>query len=182
MKIYAMGARAAALAGVFCAAAFGQTLSPELKAKVEAKAKLLQSWSTDPAIVAAVKARNAAPPAEAAGMTNDKWKSLIVLDPFVLSLERSPLALHLKSKKDDQISECFVSAADGTKAAFLTKTTSWTHADKDKHRVPMTGKTYIGPLEVDQSTGVQSVQVGLPVLDGAKPIGSIVVGVAVAKL
>jgi hypothetical protein len=133
-------------------------------------------------VVTAVKAYNTAPSAEAKGMTNEKWKGLSVLDPFVRSLTKNALGEHLKSKRDEVTAECFVSGADGGKVAFLSKTTSWTHKGKDKHSIPMTGKIYFGPVEVDESTGVQVVQVGLPVLDGGKPIGSIVVGLAAAKL
>jgi len=46
----------------------------------------------------------------------------------------------------------------------------------------MKGKTYVGPTEMDQSSGVETVQIGLPVLDGGKPIGSVVIGLATAKL
>jgi hypothetical protein len=90
--------------------------------------------------------------------------------------------LWLKSRRDEQIAECFVSGADGTKVAFLSKTTYWNHSDKDKHRIPMSGRVFIGPVALDQSTGQQLVQVGVPVLDGGKPIGSIVVGITVSKL
>lgn len=161
---------------------FAQSLPPEIKAKVAEKAKQLQSWSTDPTIVAAVKAHNSSPAPEAKGMTNEKWKSLTLLDPVVRSFSKNPLGVYLKTKKDDSISECFVSGADGTKVAFLSKTTAWSHADKDKHKVPMTGQTWFGPVEVDESTGLQQVQVAVPVLDAGKPIGSIVVGLAVSKL
>jgi hypothetical protein len=163
-------------------AALAQTLTPEVKAKVEAKAAQLKTWSADSTIVSAVRAANAGPQAEAKGMTNEQWKKLTLLDPIVRSFTRNPLGQYLKTKKDDQISECFVSDASGAKVAFLTKTTSWSHADKDKHKVPMTGKTWFGPAEMDESTGELQVQVGLPVLDGAKPIGSIIVGLSVAKL
>lgn len=174
---------AAALAAIaFAPAAWSQGLSPELKSKVEAKAKQLQVLGSDPAVVSAVKAYNASPSAEARAMTNEKWKSLTVLDPFVRSLTRNPLGEYLKAKRDEAAAECFVSGADGGKVAFLSKTTSWSHKGKEKHTVPMSGKIYYGPVEVDESTGVQMVQVGLPVLDGGKPIGSIVVGLAVSKL
>jgi hypothetical protein len=163
-------------------ASFGQALTPELKAKLEVKTKQLEHWSSDPELVAAVKERNENLPADAKAMTQEKWQKLTVLDPFVRSFTKTPLAMSLKAKKDEAISECFVSGADGTKVAFLAKTTNWSHADKDKHRVPMTGKHWIGPLEVDESSGQQQVQVGLPVLDKGKPIGSIVFGVNVAKL
>jgi len=167
---------------VFAGTGLGQAPTPEVKAQVDSKIKQLQSWSTDPAIVAAVKAHNSGMPAEDKAMTNEKWSTLTVLDPYVRSFTKNPLGVYLKTKKDDQISECFVSGADGTKVAFLSKTTSWSHADKDKHKVPMTGKTYLGPMAMDESTGLQQVQVGLPVLDNGKPIGSIVVGLTVSKL
>ena len=66
--------------------------------------------------------------------------------------------------------------------AFLSKPSSWSHAAGDKHRVPMTGKLWIGPAEVDESSGQLQVQVGLPVLDGGKAIGSIVIGIRVSAL
>jgi hypothetical protein len=168
--------------GCLAGSASSEPLTPERKAKVEARVKTLQSWSTDPAIVSAVQAYNANPPAEAKAMTNEKWKSLTVLDPLVRSFTRNALGQHLKGKQTPEISECFVSGADGSKAAFLSKTSSWSHGDKDKHRVPMTGKPWIGPAEVDESTGQLQVQVGLPVLDKGKPIGSIVIGLKVSAL
>ncbi len=163
-------------------AGFAQSLAPEIQAKVEAKAKQLKSWSTDPMIVEAVKAHNANPPAEYRDMTQEKWKSLSILDPSVRAFTKNSLGQYLKSRQDAQITECFVSGADGTKVAFLAKTTNWSHKDKDKHKAPMTGKVYIGPSQLDESTGLQEVQIGLPVLDGGKPIGSIVIGLGVSKL
>ena len=174
---------AAVLSVVFLAGTgLSQSMSPEIKTKVEAKARQFQAWSTDPVIVAAVKAHNANPPAEDKAMTNEKWAQLTVLDPYVRSFTRNPLGAYLKSKKDDQIAECFVSGSDGTKVAFLAKTTNWSHADKEKHKAPMSGKIFFGPVAMDESTGQQLVQIGVPVLDGGKPIGSIVVGLAVSKL
>jgi|ERR1700690_3674553 len=174
--------RATLAFGLLVAVGSAQTLPPEAQAKVQAKAKQLSSWSTDPVIVEAVKAHNANPPAEYRDMTQAKWTSLSVLDPSVRAFSKNALGQHLKAKQDPQITECFVSGADGTKVAFLAKTTFWSHKDKDKHKVPMTGKVYIGPAQLDDSTGLLEVQVGLPVLDGAKPIGSIVIGLGVSKL
>ena len=105
-----------------------------------------------------------------------------MLDPFVRGFSKNDAATFLKSKKTDVIAEAFVSAADGRKVAFLAKTSGWSHKGKPKHDVPMTGKTWQGAVEVDESSGVQSVQVAVPVMDGGKPIGSVVVGLAIAKL
>lgn len=173
----------AVFAALFVAAACpGQSLDPALKAKVDARAKLLQPWSTDAKIVDAVKAYNAAPSAEVQAMTNEKWKTLTVLDPLVRSFSRNALAEYLKTKREPVFAEIFVSGANGGKVAFLSKTSNWSHKGKDKHQVPMTGKTWVGPVELDESSGEQTVQVGFPVLDGKKPIGSIVVGLSVSKL
>jgi hypothetical protein len=80
------------------------------------------------------------------------------------------------------VSEAFVSGADGGKVAFLGKTSNWSHKGKPKHDQPMSGKTWQGQVEVDESSGLQQVQVAVPVLDGGKPIGSLVVGLSVGKL
>jgi len=162
--------------------AWGQSLAPEVRAKVEARAAQLKAMGTDPTVVAAVKAHNANPPAEDKAMTNDKWAKLTILDPYVRSFSKNPLGMYLKAKKDPQIAEMFVSGSDGTKVAFLAKTTFWTHVGKDKHQVPMSGKIFIGSPALDESTGQQLVQVGVPVLDGGRPIGSIVFGLAIARL
>ena len=163
----------------------GQSVPPEIKPKLEIKIKGLQSLSTDPQLVNAVKAHNAtAPSAEAEAMTNDKWHSLSVLDPFVRATAKTPLSEYLKSKKnsDDVIAKIFVSGADGMKVGFDAKTEHWTHKGFPKHEVPMSGGTWIGPVKLDDSTGQQLIQVGLPVLDGGKPIGSVVIGLRVDKL
>lgn len=157
-------------------------LAPDLQAKVTAKIKTFQAWSTDPQVVAAVKEYNASPSAEAKEMTTDKWKGLTIMDPFVRSLAKNALAQYLSTKKDDSVTEVFVSGVDGGKVAFLAKTTSWTHKGKEKHDLPMTGKNWQGAVETDESTGKQQVQVAIPVLDGATPIGSIVVGLGMSKL
>jgi hypothetical protein len=88
----------------------------------------------------------------------------------------------LKAKKTEAVSEAFVSGAEGTKVAFLAKTSGWSHKGKPKHDLPMSGKTWQGAVEVDESTGLQQVQVAVPVIDGGKPIGSLVVGLSLAKL
>lgn len=175
--------RTAAAVAVFCLAAPLQAqLAPELKAKVDAKARELQALASAPAVVTAVRAYNSAPPPEASAMTNEKWKPLTQLDPAVRAYSKNPLAVHLKAKMDPAASEWFVSGADGGKVAFLAKPTSWSHKGKEKHTAPMAGRVFYGPVEVDESSGQQQLQVGVPVLDAGKPIGSLVVGLAVSKL
>jgi hypothetical protein len=46
----------------------------------------------------------------------------------------------------------------------------------------MSGKSWQGKVEVDESTGLQQVQVAVPVLDNGQAIGSLVVGLSLSKL
>ena len=75
-----------------------------------------------------------------------------------------------------------MSDAAGLKVAFIAKTTNWSHKGKPKHDVPMTGKSWQGPVEVDESSGQRQIQVSVPVLDGGKPIGSLCVGLSLSQL
>lgn len=157
-------------------------LDPALQSKVDAKVKEVQSWAANPAIVDAVKAYNASKSPEAAAMDQGKWAGLSVIDPFVRSLTKNPAAEFLKSKKGEVVAEAFVSGADGGKVAFLGKPTNWSHKGKPKHDQPMSGKTWQGAVEIDESSGLQQVQVAVPVVDGGKPVGSLVVGLSIGKL
>ena len=66
--------------------------------------------------------------------------------------------------------------------ALLSKTSSWSHKGKAKHDDPMAGKTWIGEIETDESTGAQQIQVAVPVMDAGKAVGSLCVGFTVSKL
>jgi hypothetical protein len=160
----------------------GQGLDAALQAKLDARIKAAQTWAAEPAIVSAVKSYNAGHPADATAMTQEKWKAASVLDPFVRSLTKNPAAELLKTKRTTALSEAFLSGADGTKIAFLTKPSNWSHKGKTKHDDPMSNKVWQGAVEVDESTGQQQVQIAVPVLEDGKPIGSLILGFTVSKL
>lgn len=171
-----------ALAALLVPTVRAEDLDAATQAKVTAKIEAIKTWAADAALVKAVKAQNEKLPAELADMTQDKWKGLGILDPLVRSFTKNEAAAALKAKKTDSVGEAFVSAADGTKVAFLTKTSNWSHKGKPKHDVPMTGKSWQGAVEVDESTGLRQIQVSVPVLDGDKAIGSLCVGLDLTKL
>jgi len=156
---------------------------PELQAKLNAEIKKLEGYSADPQVVSAVKAYNSTPASpEAKAMTNENWNSLTLFDPFVRSLGKNALSERLKGMCDDQIVKIFVSGSDGGKVGFNAKTEHWTHKGMPKHEVPMQGKTWTGTPKLDESSGMQLIQVALPVRDGEKPIGSMVFGLRTDKL
>lgn len=172
----------AALAVALIAGIARSEVDSALKPKVDAAVAQAKTWAADPTVVAAVKAANAAQSDDVKAMTQDKWKSLPVLDGFVRSFTKNDAGAKLKSFKTEAVTEAFVSGADGKKVAFLNKPSNWSHAGKAKHDKPMAGETWIGDIEVDESTGQQQIQIAVPVLDGEKPIGSFVVGFSISKL
>jgi len=157
-------------------------LNPAFQAKLNEQLAVIANWAADPVVIEAVKAHNAALPAGQAALTQDKWQSLSVLDPQVREFTKNAAGQFLKYKRSDVVTEIFISDAAGFKVAFTSKTSNWCHKGKAKHDVPMTGKSWQGPIEVDESTGVQQVQLAVPVLDNGKPIGSFVAGFSVLKL
>jgi hypothetical protein len=152
------------------------------QAKVDAKITEIKAWAADPVIVAAVAAHNAQLPADQAAMTQEKWKALSLLDPFVRGFAKNEAGAALKARKAVWTAEAFVSDAKGFKVAFLAKTSGWCHAGSPKHDVPMTGKVWQGTVAVDESTGLQQLQVAVPVLKDGQPIGTLVVGLSLGKL
>lgn len=159
-----------------------ENLSPEVQAKIDARIAAAVTWAADPIIVTAVRTQNSSAPADYAAMTQDKWRSLTVLDPFVRSFSKNAAGQFLKSKRDEVVTEAFLSAANGWKVACIAKPTNWSHRGKEKHDVPMSGKSWQGPVELDESSGQQQVQIAVPVLDEGKPIGSLVVGLSLSKI
>jgi len=157
-------------------------LTADQKVKVDNQIKQFSVLGTDPVVVKAVKDYIASPPPELKGMTQDTWAKLSVLSPEIKLLTKNNLSLYLKSKKTEVVDEMFVSAANGDKVGLLSKSSSWNHKGKPKHDIPMTGKIWIDEVQLDESSGKQSVQFSFPVMDGGTPIGSIVVGLDVSLL
>ena len=157
-------------------------LDEAVQKKVDAKVAEIRGWASDATLVSAVKAQNAATPDAYKDMTNDKWKTLTKLDPAVRGLSTNDAGKFLRSKKDEILSEAFLNSADGTKVALLAKTSKWNHKGQPKHDQPMAGKVWQGEPEVDESTGVKQLQISVPVMDGDKAIGSLVVGMSLTKL
>lgn len=162
--------------------AFAQAFSTAVQAKIDEQIKVIATWAAEPAIVETVKAHNLALPPEQAPLDAEKWSKLTVLDPLVRGFTKNAVGQFLKTKKSDLVTEAFVSDAAGLKVGFLAKPTSWSHLGKPKHDVPMTGKTWQGPVEIDESSGRQQLQIAVPVLADGKPIGSLVVGLSLKHL
>jgi hypothetical protein len=159
-------------------------ITPAVQAEIDRHKQVAAQWAADPAVVTAVRQQNAAGPI--AGMDNAKWKSTRRSDPLVKGLQENAAGQALKAKVQQtggSVSEAFLNARLGDKVAFVEKTTSYIHAGHPKFDVPFsTGKPWQGKPEFDESTQTYAVQVSVPVLDGGKPIGALVVGVNLSQL
>lgn len=153
-----------------------------LQAKIDAQVQQVRKWAEEGVIVEAVRAHNAGLSPEAAAMNQNAFLGKSILDPFVRGLMKNPAAELLRAKKNEQVVELFLSGADGKKAAFVSKPTNWCHTGKPKQDVPMSGKEWQGPIEVDVSTGFKELQVAVPVIVEGRPAGVLVVGLNVAVL
>jgi hypothetical protein len=174
---------ALALAFASTAVAFAAPLTAKQQAQLDGRMKVIVKWAALPVVVKTVKAANEKGPLP--NMTNASWAALQPDDPIVQAFEKNPAGLGLAKRIKESgglYSEAFLSGSQGQKAAFVSKPTSYIHAGSPKFDVPMTGKPWQGQPEMDASTKVYSVQIATPVLDGGKPIGVLVVGIAVDKL
>ena len=99
--------------------------------------------------------------ADHAAMTQDKWTSLTMLDPFVRSFTKNDLAAFVKGKKTEDMTEVFVST-QGRQGSVSREDVRVVPQGKAKHDVPMTGKAWQGQVEVDESTGTQQIQIAVP--------------------
>lgn len=165
------------------AAAVAAPLTSQQQARLEGYRKAVAKWAASPLMVKTVQAANQKDPLP--DMTNAVWAALAPDDAVVQSFEKNPLGMWLARKLKDgdgAFSEAFVSGSKGQKIAFVSKPTSYSHVGSAKFDLPMSGKPWQGQPEMDASSNVYSVQIATPVLDAGKPIGVLVVGVAVDKL
>ncbi|MES1196826.1 MAG: hypothetical protein ABUL58_07775, partial [Steroidobacter sp.] len=105
-------------------------ITPAVQAKLDVMVKTIKAWAADPTIVDAVKTHNKGLPAELAAMTQEQWASLPVTSHVLFSFSHNPAAEVLKTNRTEEVTEAFISGEDGTKVAFLAKTTNWSHKGK----------------------------------------------------
>lgn len=159
-------------------------ITPGVQTELDKQKQVVAGWAADPVIANAVKEQNVKGPM--AGMDNPKWKTTRRSDPMVKAFQSNPAGQYLKAKLDASggaFSEAFLNGGKGEKVAFAEKTTSYIHVGQAKHDVPFsTGKFWQGKPEFDESSQTYAVQISVPVMDGGKPIGSLVVGVNLTYL
>lgn len=187
MRVHLLGPLAAAALALVATAAHAQRafeISPAVQAEIDKQKSVIAAWAASPEVVGAVREQNARGPLP--GMDNAKWKATRRADLVVRGFQMNLAGRFLKRKLDESgvtYSEAFLNGARGEKAAFVEKTTSYIHTGQPKFDVPFqSGQAWQGKPELDDSSQMYMLQLSVPVLDQAKPIGVLVVGVNVSHL
>ena len=164
--------------------AVGFEMTAAVQTELDKLTSVVSGWASDPVIVKAVVAQNGKGPLSE--MDNPKWKTLRRSDPRVKEFQSNPAGQFLKFKVETSsgtFTEAFLNGAQGEKAAFVEKTTSYIHKGQPKFDVPFGGaKSWQGKPEFDESVQTYQIQISVPVLNNGKSIGALVVGVNLTHL
>lgn len=170
------GTLALAVAGTLSAQA--GDLPADLAAKVAAETKRLVQMAADPLVVAAVREANGH---DTSGMNNGKWTDIPDSDPAVKTVTANKVGVQIAKWEgaDDAINKLVLRDQKGNAVGASAKPLLFNNANRPQFVQAMKGQPWIAPeVKPDPLTQVPSVQVGVPVLDGGKPIGVLHAGVS----
>ncbi len=154
---------------------------------VDLAKKELVKYGTDPEIVKAVKAQNAAKKSLDEIKAHDKkWRGSPGIADFMRKLMDSPCGKHLQGiqKTKPHFSEIFVMDNQGANVAMTDKTSDYWQGDEAKFTESFKkgkGGIHISEVEFDDSTQAYLVQVSVPVKDGAAVIGAVTFGIDIDR-
>lgn len=150
-------------------AAVAEPLSGDLQAKVDQYKIKLVEWAAHPALVAAVKEANAKGDAT---MSNAKWIELPDNDTTVQAYVAGSVGKQLaKWEEDKNISKLYLRDAKGNLVAASNKPLLFNNVNRPAFANPFKASWAANEIKPDPTTQKKSVQLGVPVLDGGKPIG-----------
>ena len=154
---------------------------------LDKEAAKLQTWGSDPALVAAVKAENAKHvPLERIKMLDEQWIAGKT-DDLVRQATTGPCADRLRAlvATSPAYGETFLMNDQGAIVCATVKTTDYWQGDEAKWQRAFAegkGAVFIDRPRFDDSSATRLAQISVPVLDKGKAIGVLTVGVAMEKL
>ncbi len=156
----------------------------DVEAALQKQVQLVTQMAMSDVVLEATRSQNNKhlTPAEIRDRDN-QWKASGELTEFKTSLQTSDVGKLFKNKVDwpDSVySEMFLTDNQGANVAAYPATSDYWQGDEEKWIASFnrgSGKVFIGPVELDESTGIRGVQISVPVLDGKKTIGVLIVGV-----
>ena len=160
----------------------------ELEAALALKIRAVRHMALNPTLVRAVRRQNAEgiSPSEITAR-DERWKSSDEVTQFKWTLQQTRAGRFLRDRvnADAAYNEAFLTDNQGANVAAFPPTSDYFQGDEEKWSESFndgSGRVFIGPVELDESTGVRAVQISAPVLDQGRTIGVLVVGITVEHI
>lgn len=150
---------------------------------LQVKIRTVQQLSFNPVLIEAVREQNAQKLSmDTIRQRDTEWTATKDPTPFKRSLQNSRAGKLLGRYVTGNgfITEAFLTDSQGANIAVYPSTSDYWQGDEDKWSRAFNnghGQIYIGPIEVDSSTNIASVQISAPILDKESTIGVLIVGI-----
>lgn len=160
----------------------------DLEELLAVKIRTVQHMALNPTIVRAVRRQNATNLDDGAIAQRDReWRETKELTQFKWTLQQNKAGRLLRRHVDGNPSfnEAFLTDQRGANVAAFPPTSDYFQGDEEKWSESFNGgngQVFLGPLELDESTGVYAVQVSAPVIAQGDTVGVLVVGVTLDYL
>ena len=177
---------AAAMAAVLTAGGLYAETAPQKV--VDLANQELVKLGTDPVVVAAVKAQNAAGKSlDDIKAMDKKWRNTPGVADFMQALMDSDCGRHLRrfQSENGYVAEIFVMDNQGANVAMTDKTSDYWQGDEAKFIESFnggSGAVFVGDFAFDESAQAYLVQVSVPVRDDGAVIGAVTIGIDVDKM
>lgn len=158
------------------------------KKKIDGAMETIRKIASDPAVVKAIAAQNAKGISLAKIKKADSdWTQASGVTDFMKELMDNECAAALKKYKAElpAMAESFAMDNQGALVCTLKKTSDYWQGDEDKWQKSFArgkGADFVDKAVFDESSQAYSVQVSVPVKDGAKVVGALTVGLSLEQL
>jgi hypothetical protein len=156
----------------------------ELRELLKVKIRSVEYLAFNPVMTDAVEQQNAESLSmETIKQRDAEWRSTDELTPLKRSLEQSKAGKFLKRhvSYNPAFNEAFLTDNQGANVAAYPATSDYWQGDEEKWTESFNGgegQLFLGPVERDESTDTDAVQISYPVIDEqGQTIGVLVVGV-----
>lgn len=160
----------------------------EVPQKVKDLTPTLSTWGKDAVIIQAVKTQNSsALTLDSIKARDAAWRKVEGLDAEMKMMMESNVAKRLKELENSEpyFFELFVMDNQGANVAMTNKTSDYWQGDEAKWQESFkggNGAVHLGEVEFDESAQAYLVQVSVPVMENAKAIGAITIGINLDEL
>lgn len=165
-----LAALAAAVLGTLVSVAHADPIPAAVQKLVDEHKGKLAQWAANPVVVNAAKASNAA--GGIAGMNPAKWAELSDADAVVKGILTSPAGKYVDSLDSKTVNKVVVRDKAGNLVAANTKVALYNVTHRPVFKTAITGTPWQqDAVQKDVTTQVKSVQIAVPIKDGAEVIG-----------